>query len=208
MNSTTRALSAVAAAALLAACGGDGKSPSREARPAASQGGVQGGSDVKAGPPGAVPSAGAPVPGAHGTAAPAPGATSVPGKSAGPAATGAPAPSASATTKSPEELKASHVPINIVLAKSCVRPGETQTVSFRARPNMRVVGNTGYADRQDGTVHGGRFNNVNTDETGYFTTTWTVSPTAPHGQASVQVAVVDQHGTGTDKKSFTVAAVC
>ena len=205
MNSTTRALGAVAAAALLAACGGDAK-PAAKGTPAPSQGGVQVGADVNVNVPGGGVSAsvGVNVPGS--TAKPGTGSGGTGGQSATPGTTTAP--QGGSSTSPSTKPSPTQIDLKATLAKQCVKPGESQTVSFTARPNMKVIVNTGYSDQKDGSVHGGRFTDVTTDGNGHFTATWTVSPAAPPGDASTQVAAVDMYGTGHSRLPFRVALAC
>lgn len=192
---------AVAAAALLAACGGSDK-PAPKASAASSAPAVN---IVIDGTPTAGPS-GAAGTGGSGTTAPgsSPGTTSAPGGGDVPGSSPADGTSATPST-APSKT---HIELDATLSKTCVRPGDSQTLTIKARPRMRVLVNTGYADGKEGSVHGGRFTDGSTDANGVYTVTWLVSPAAPPGEAATNTAAVDDFGTGTKRLPFRVAAVC
>ncbi len=204
MSRAATVAASIAATAVLAACGGS-DDPAPAAKDAAPTGAPTVAVHV-----GGKPGTAAPFPAPTATSGPASGPTAAPGKGSGPSTATGSTPVAPPAGASPSSTRPSptHIELNATLAKTCVRPGETQTITLVARPNMRVLVNTGYADRQDGTVHGGRYSDGSTDASGRFSATWTVSPTAPHGDASTQVAAVDEIGSGTKRIGFRVAAVC
>jgi hypothetical protein len=78
-----------------------------------------------------------------------------------------------------------------------------------ARPGMQVIMDTTYSDGKDGKVYGGiDSKGTRTTTDGGYTFTWTVSPVAPKGDATVQVGAVDNMGYGDKKLTFAVAPTC
>lgn len=160
---------------------------------------------------GTAAASGAPTTGAGATSAPRTGGSAVPGASTTPGTNGqgtatspgtAPSASASPTV----------IILNATLSKTCVRPGDALTLTLHARPKMHIVYNSGYADGQDGTVHGGKGGehgaNDFTDANGFWSTTWRLDPTTPIGEAHTTIAAVDNTGSGYKRLPFRVAASC
>lgn len=204
MSRTARVAGGLLAAAVLAACGGDPQ-PRAKAAPGGHEPAASGAAQALGGAP-AAGASGSAAPGGTGTAVttPAAGTGAVPATAAPGAPGAAPGGASPSTAPSPTQIV-----LNATLAKTCVRPGETQTLTVKARPHMKVIVNTGYADRQEGSVHGGRFtHDQHTDGTGLYTVSWTVALTAPHGEAATSVAAVDRTGTGHRRIPFRVAAAC
>ena len=196
---STRVAVAALGVVALVACGGDAKKPVAAGNPAS---GATPGATASGASPGA-----SVVPGQPGTNA-------TPGGSASTAPT---APGASASTPpkpgtSPSAASSpTHAELDATLAKTCVKPGESQTLTLNARPDMKVIFNTLYKDGQDGSTHGGRVDpgaKARTDATGRYVNTFTVSATAPQGEAALTVAAVDQQGTGSRRLTFQVSLTC
>jgi hypothetical protein len=77
---------------------------------------------------------------------------------------------------------------------------------------MFVVFDTQYSDGKDGQVYGGIDTNGRSDVNGHYQKTWIVTPTAPVGDARVDVAVAGKY-QGESKSAvrqihFRVAATC
>jgi hypothetical protein len=129
-----------------------------------------------------------------------------------PAASAAPPASASARPSgSPSaQPSPSEIPLNASLAKPCVVPGSTQTLTVHARPKMSVIFDTLYPDQKDGQVYGGIDAHGRTDVAGSYTMTWTVSAAAPRGTAKVNAAAITDDGTATAHQilPFRIALTC
>ena len=137
---------------------------------------------------------------ATGRSAPAPGKTPPPGSTSSAKPSGSPSPHASPT----------EIPLNAKLAKSCVVPGSTQTLTIHSRPRMSVIFDTLYPDQKDGQAYGGIDAHGRTDSGGNYLNTWTVSPAAPTGQAKVNAAAITDDGTATGHQilPFKIALHC
>jgi hypothetical protein len=202
MSRTARAAGALLAATVLVACGG-GSKPASKAADGAPAPTASGTGQAGSGTPAASGSA---TGGPGATATPTGGSTATSGTGTTPASTPTrPAGTASPSTKpSPTAIF-----LNATLSKTCVRPGGTQSLTMRARPNMKVIVNTSYADGKDGSTYGGRFTKDQfTDANGRYTVSWTVALTAPQGDAATSVGAVDESGTGYRRLPFRVAATC
>lgn len=95
-----------------------------------------------------------------------------------------------------------------VRIKPCVRVGDTQVLSFHARPGMSVVVDTRYADGRDGQVYGGFDYQHKTDAHGNYSLSWLVKPGTPPGAADSLVGAVDETGSGNGRGDFRVAGSC
>jgi hypothetical protein len=102
------------------------------------------------------------------------------------------------------------VPLNARLAKSCVTPGSTQTLTVQARPAMSIIFDTLYSNGKEGQTYGGIDPHGRTDASGHYSNTWTVSPAAPPGNATVNVAGItdDDKGSGHQLLNFEVKPLC
>jgi hypothetical protein len=188
-----RAAAALAAVALLGACGGDGKpsaAPSGTSAPTVSS------------TPGATATN---DPGATTTASHAPGTSHAPGSSA--TSGGTAGPSGSSPTPS-AAYSPTRVELDAKLSKTCVKPGDPITLTVNARPKMKIIFDTTYADGKDGATYGGFERDGNADANGRYAKTWTVSPAAAQGDAEVILAGVDSIGTGRKRLPFKVSLTC
>jgi hypothetical protein len=123
---------------------------------------------------------------------------------------GAGAPSGAAPGNSPQPTpKATEVPLNASLSKTCVTDGQTLTLTMHAEPHMGVVFDTNYPDGKDGQVHGGFDSRGRTDLNGTYTSTWTIGPGTAPGPADVELAAVaGNYHTGHQRLPFTIALTC
>jgi hypothetical protein len=126
------------------------------------------------------------------------------GGTATPASSGGPGPAGSTPSPTPS---ATRITLKIVI-KPCVQPGQTQVLTFHARPNMNVVVNTRYADNKDGQAHGGFDYGHATDSRGDYRLSWVVDPATPIGPADSLVGAIDEVGTGNGRGDFRVALRC
>lgn len=101
-----------------------------------------------------------------------------------------------------------HITLNAKLSKTCVKPGDAMTITMTARPKMDVIFNTRYPEGKEGKEFGGFESNGLTDEKGFYTKTWTVSPAVTPGEAAVLIAAVDKQGSGNNRLPFRVALSC
>ena len=117
---------------------------------------------------------------------------------------------ATATRSPSPQPSPSEIPLHGSLAKSCVVPGSTQTLTLHARPKMSVIFDTLYPDQKDGQAYGGIDAHGRTDVTGSYTMTWTVSAAAPVGTAKVNAAAITDDGTATghDLLPFRISLTC
>ncbi|HEV2890426.1 MAG TPA: hypothetical protein VGX28_08620 [Frankiaceae bacterium] len=198
-----RAAAAVLAAAVLAACGGDGKGKAPEAGASTTN------------PPivsiiTTTPTAGAPSGASGGASAkPGTGGSAAPGTSAKPGTTTAPHGAGPTTGPGTGGSPGVHdLDLHATLDKSCVTPNSMLTLSLTGRPGMNVIFNTTYADGKDGEMHGGKEMHGMTDAQGSYRTTFLVNGTAPAGDATLYLGAVDQVGTGSDTLPFRVALTC
>jgi hypothetical protein len=94
------------------------------------------------------------------------------------------------------------------LARTCVQPGDMQTLIVQSRPGYVVAYNTTYSDGRHGNAYGGAgYSPVNSD--GSYRSSWTVSSATPSGLATV--AAGTQRGSAapaTMSVTFTVTAHC
>ncbi|HEX8004152.1 MAG TPA: hypothetical protein VF519_15800 [Mycobacteriales bacterium] len=201
MNSTpARTTLAVLAVAALAACGG-GDKPKTEAS----------GAPAPTAPVVAIMTS-TPTP-SSGTASTKPGTGATPGASRGTtgATTGATPGGSTAPGGTPAANPtngAGTMDIDAKMSKTCLRPGDSVTVTLHGRPGMNVVHNATYADGKDGEVHGGKEMHGMTDQNGQYTGTWTLRPSAPVGDATLYLAAVDYMGSGHDHLPFRVSLSC
>lgn len=102
------------------------------------------------------------------------------------------------------------IDIRAEMAKPCVKPGETQTITIHAPAGSGVVYNTYYADGKHGLskeYYGGN-NGGNTDENGTYSDSWVLAPGAAPGEAVVVVlGAQGNSGRGETRASFRVAEV-
>jgi len=157
----------------------------------------------------------------------APGVTSAPNASSTPTAGNRQSNSAAAVSASPGSSSSgvasakpsgspsaqpspSDIPLNAALAKPCVVPGSTQTVTMHSRSAMSVIFDTLYPDQKDGQAYGGIDAHGRTDVAGSYTKTWTVSPAAPIGPAKVNLAAITDDGraTGHSILPFRISLTC
>jgi len=107
--------------------------------------------------------------------------------------------------------KATEIPLNAALSKTCVTVGQTLTLTLHAEPHMSVIFDARYPDGKDGQVHGGFDSRGSTNPaTGDYTSTWTIGPGTPPGAADVELAAIgstDYH-TGHARLPFKVALTC
>jgi hypothetical protein len=98
------------------------------------------------------------------------------------------------------------------LTKSCVTRGGVQTLSIDTYPDMFVVFDTEYSDKKDGQVYGGFESNGRSDGNGHYQKTWVVAPTAPLGDARVDMAIAGKYKgdnkTAVRQLHFKVATSC
>src|SRR3954468_10761049 len=88
--------------------------------------------------------------------------------------------------------------ITTTVEKTCVRPGDQQTILTKAVPNAKVAYAVGYSD---GYPHGTGAPAGSVDTKGVFHGTWNIPADAPPGAVNVTVlAAVD---TRTTKKPTT-----
>lgn len=149
---------------------------------------------------------GTPKPGSSAAAAgtPKPGSStgSTSDSSARPGTSGAP--SGSAPAKPVTDLT-----VTLALAKTCVMPGQSQTVDVTVNlPNAVVIIDTLYEDKKDGQTHGGFKPDAKADAKGHYSYTFTVLPTAPKGGATVFVRAGNREHRGEADKAFIVGAAC
>lgn len=120
------------------------------------------------------------------------------------------APSAKPSGSPSAQPSPSDIPLNAALAKPCVVPGSTQTVTMHSRSAMSVIFDTLYPDQKDGQAYGGIDAHGRTDLTGSYSKTWTVSPAAPIGPAKVNLAAITDDGTATGHSilPFRISLTC
>lgn len=177
-----------------AACGGPGRAGDAGTREAA---GGTGGTTTTAGGGSGKPGAAKAAPGGKGEAA-----------GGGPTTTAVPATYPTVPPEDPMALPTGPGPkgqleIEVSLAGSCVRPGGTQSITITTRPQAGVGFDTVYADGRGGAMEGHHGGNLGgqTDDKGTWAHTWVVAPTAPAGQARVNV-VAAHIDWGTTQKSL------
>lgn len=121
--------------------------------------------------------------------APAPGGAAPGGeRSAGSAASAAESPSTTALDVG------SGLPIRASVARSCVKPGGTQSITIDIGHKGGVAYNSFYSDGKSGGMenfYGGN-NGAETDDHGVWKDTWVVGPTAPAGTVRVDVVAIDK----------------
>lgn len=88
------------------------------------------------------------------------------------------------------------------LGKTCVTTGGAQTIEIKAPPDSAVGYDSYYADGKSGLHEGfyGGNHGGNVDETGVWSHTWTISPTAPAGTVTVRILAADPEGTNGHKR--------
>lgn len=94
------------------------------------------------------------------------------------------------------------------VTKPCITPGQTQELDVQTWPSSLIAYNTLYADGKSGFQYGGEGADQ-VDSKGYFTATWTIIPTTPRGDATIDLTVnagQDKQATGSVK--FRVAGSC
>jgi hypothetical protein len=130
--------------------------------------------------------------------------------SASPASSSSRAASAKPSGSPSAQPSPSDIPLNAALAKPCVVPGSTQTVTMHSRSAMSVIFDTLYPDQKDGQAYGGIDAHGRTDVAGSYTKTWTVSPAAPIGPAKVNLAAITDDGraTGHSILPFRISLTC
>lgn len=121
-------------------------------------------------------------------------------------------PSTTATEQAHEAHDHDHdhgdVPLEISLEPSCVKPGDTMTVTVQTAPRVGVLYLAYYSDEQSGAKepigagYGGNGGGYAEDDGG-FQESWSVSDDAPTGPGYLKVVTVS--GKQDDSTTFTVA---
>lgn len=148
-----------------------------------------------------LPTTGVPI----GTGVPTPRATG------GAGSTPAPASTFPGASPSPPQFEwESTIPVEATVSPACVARGGTMTIVVRTEPRDAVAYHAVYAGTQGGAVtpyghgHGGNDSGKANGE-GVYRDSWVVGPSAPYGQARVDVVVGNGEAWGYDNPHFTVA---
>lgn len=99
---------------------------------------------------------------------------------------GTPGPAPPTTVAESEEPK---LPLRARLKESCVRPGGSQSITIRSKPDAAVGYDSVYADGKSGMMEGHYGGNMGgfTDKEGEWRDTWVVAAHAPSGPVQVNV---------------------
>ena len=106
----------------------------------------------------------------------------------------------------------SKVPVDAIIAPSCVVRGEEASIRIRTRPRAAVAyhavysGTKGGAPPPYGSGYGGNDSGMADEEDGVYTDSWTVRADAPVGPARADVVVGYGDSFGYDDPGFYVAA--
>lgn len=78
-------------------------------------------------------------------------------------------------------------PLEVTVAKPCIKAGERQTITIQALPHSAVVYDSYYSDGKSGISEGfyGGNNGAVVPDSGTWTDTWVVAPHAPAGNVRV-----------------------
>jgi hypothetical protein len=93
------------------------------------------------------------------------------------------------------------------LARQCVVPGGSQTLTAHSRPGYSVAFDSTYADGREGPQYGG-YGVLPTNANGVATSSWTVAATAPAGQVRLDIGTSNGGPGVTITRTFTVAGRC
>ena len=107
----------------------------------------------------------------------------------------------------PSDLPSS-APMTVTLGATCVTPGGTQRVVVDTLPHAYLAYDNLYADRRDGSTHGGIDGRARSDARGHFEATWLVSPGAPLGDVRLDVAASAANRSNVQMLFYRVASSC
>lgn len=139
---------------------------------------------------------------------------SVPASGKPPAGSSSPGTSGTSATPTPTMPPRKIAPLHAEVAKTCVTPGQAQTLRIQTAPKpdgqepMIVVFDNVYSDGKDGQHYGGIEQNGRADAEGKYTKIWIVAVNTPLGQARVDIAVAGQPGTNTKQLYYDVKRTC
>lgn len=86
------------------------------------------------------------------------------------------------------------LPVKVALASQCLKPGESQTITFATVPRSAVGYNAKYSDGKTGmdkAEHYGGNNGAVVPEDGVWRDTWVIAPNAPAGTVEVMYSATN-----------------